>query len=136
MKRIITLAILLAGATFGAASYASAQEAAVKVNVPFEFAVGSHVLPAGTYHIAAQGDSLAIADYDNKSSLFILANHGDMATDGQSKLIFDVVEGRYFLRKIETTYSKTSVDFPKSKLEKHSQELAQSRTIYAETASR
>jgi hypothetical protein len=136
MKRIITAAILLIGATFGVSRHASAQEAAVKVDVPFDFAVGSHVLPAGTYRIAPNGDSLAFENHDKRAFLFILANHGDTATDGQSKLTFDIAHGKYFLRKIETASEKTSAAFPVSKQEKQSQEIAQSRIIYAETASR
>ncbi len=136
MKRIITAAILLIGTGFGISSHASAQEAAVKVDVPFDFAVGSHVLPAGTYRIAAHGDSLAFDNYDKKAFLYALARRGDMATDGQSKLKFDNVQGRYFLRTIVSTSAKTSVVFPASKLETMSREVAQTRTIYAETASR
>ena len=136
MKRIITAAILLIGTGFGISSHASAQEAAVKVDVPFDFAVGSHVLPAGTYRIAAHGDELAFDNHDKKAFLFTLTYRGDMAKDGKPKLIFDDAHGQYFLRRIETTSSSTSVAFPVSKLEKHSQEIAESRIIYAETASR
>lgn len=136
MNRIITAAILLIGVTAGISNRASAQEPAVKVNVPFDFAVGTHVLPAGTYRIEAHNDSLAFDNRDKKAFLFTLARRGDMATEGRSKLVFDNVEGRYFLRKIETTSARTSVDFPISKLEKASREVAQTRSIYAETSSR
>jgi hypothetical protein len=136
MKRIITAAILLSGMTFGISNRASAQEAAVKVDVPFDFAVGTHVLPAGNYRIAAHGDALLFDNHDQKASLFTLALRGDTAKDGLSKLIFDDVQGRYFLRHIVSTSSKVSVNFPISKLESGSQEIAQSRSIYAETSSR
>jgi hypothetical protein len=137
MKRIITLAILSIGASLGINNYASAQEAAVKVNVPFDFAVGTHVLPSGTYRIAAQGNFLEFDRADRKTSLFILGEPGERAQEGQqSKLVFDNVQGRYFLRKIETKSAKTSAEFPVSKLETKSKELAQSRSIYAETSSR
>jgi hypothetical protein len=136
MKRIIAVAILMFGATFGMTSRASAQEPAVKVDVPFDFAVGSHVLPAGDYTIAAHGDSLVFENRDQNASLFALANRGDVSTDGESKLTFDHVGGQYFLRKIVSTYSKTSVDFPVSKLETKSTEIAETRSIYATTSSR
>ncbi len=136
MKRIITAAILLIGATFTISSHASAQEAAVKVDVPFEFTVGNHVLPAGNYRITAHGESLAFDNNDRKAFLFTVAARDDMATDGKSKLIFDSVHGQYFLRRIETASAETSVEFPVSKQEKHSQEIAESRIIYGETASR
>jgi len=136
MKRIITAAILLIGVTANISSRASAQEPEVKANVPFDFAVGTHVLPAGTYRIAAHGDSLAFDNRDKKAFLFTQARPGETATEGRSKLVFDNVEGRYFLRKIETAFAKTSVEFPISKLEKASREVASTRSIYAETSSR
>ena len=136
MKRIITAAILMSGLALGNSNRATAQEPAVRVDVPFDFAVGSHVLPAGTYRIAAHGDSLVFDNREKKAELFALANRGDLAADGQSKLTFDHVHGQYFLRKIESTSAKTSVEFPASKLEKKSQEIAEIRSIYAETSSR
>jgi len=140
MKRIITVAILMIGASFGVSNRASAQEAALKVDVPFDFAVGNHVLPAGDYQIASHGDSLFFENREQRAELFTIAAAGDTATDGQSKLIFDNVQGQYFLRRIVSTSQKTSAAFPVSKLEKHSREVAQStigtRSIYAETSSR
>jgi hypothetical protein len=136
MKRIITAAILLIGATCSISSRALAQEAAVKVDVPFDFTVGNHVLPAGSYRIVAHGESIAFDNHDKKAFLFTVACQSDLTTDGKSKLTFDDVHGQYFLRRIESTSVETSVEFPVSKQEKHSQELAESRVIYAETASR
>jgi len=140
MKRIITVAILMIGASLGASNRASAQEPALKVDVPFEFAVGDHVLPAGNYQIASHGETLSFENLEQRAELFILAAADDTAKDGQSKLIFDNVQGQYYLRRIVSTSQKTSVEFPVSKLEKHSREVAQStvgtRSIYAETSSR
>jgi hypothetical protein len=124
------------GTTLGVSNSASAQEPAVKANVPFDFAVGTHVLPAGNYQIAAHGDSLVFDNRDQKASLFALAIHGDTATDGQSKLVFDHVGGQYFLRRIVSTNAKVSADFPMSKLETKSEEIAETRSIYATTSSR
>jgi len=140
MKRIITVAILMIGASLGVGNRASAQEPALKVDVPFEFAVGNHVLPAGNYQIAAHGDSLFFDNHEQRAELFTIATAGDTATDGQSKLIFDNVQGKYFLRRIVSTSQETSAAFPVSKLEKQSREVAESnvgiRSIYAETSSR
>jgi hypothetical protein len=149
MKRIITLAMVLVGAGL---SHASAQQAALKVNVPFDFAVGNHVMPSGEYRISTQGDDLVFENRTQKAYLFTLAEPSDASKDGTSKLTFDVVQGQYFLREISSTSVKTSAEFPTSKLEKHSKEIAlreanseqtaksrqaiDSRVIYAETASR
>ena len=135
MKRIIT-ALVMVGLTFGISSAASAQEPAIKADVPFDFAVGSHVLPAGTYKIAPHGDLLVFDNRDANASLYTLANHGDTAADGKGRLTFDHINGQYFLRQIESTSAKTSVEFPVSKLEAKSNEIAETRSIYAETSSR
>jgi hypothetical protein len=140
MKRIITVAILMIGASFGVSNRATAQEATLKVDVPFEFAVGNHLLPAGNYQIASHGDSLFFDNREQGAGLFTMAIAGDTTKDGQSKLTFDNVEGKYFLRKIVSTSQKTSATFPVSKLERHARETAQAtvgtRNIYAETSSR
>ena len=60
MKRNIIAALFMVGLAFGISNRALAQEPAVKVDVPFDFAVGTHVLPARTYKIAAHGDLLAL----------------------------------------------------------------------------
>ena len=145
MKRMITLALVVAG--LGYTSYASAQNAAVKVNVPFDFAVGNQILPAGEYRItAAESDDLVFESRDHRAHLYTVAEPGETATDGKAKLTFDVVQGKYYLRTIAATSSKTSAAFPTSRLEKKSQELAmqqakpqapaETRTIYAEIARR
>ena len=144
MKRMITLALVVAG--LGYTSYASAQNAAIKVDVPFDFAVGNHVLPSGEYRISHDGGTLVLESRDHRAHLYTVAEPGDTAKDGKSKLTFDVVQGQYFLRKIASTSSSTSAEFPASRLEKKSRELSmqqakwqepeQSSTIYAETARR
>jgi hypothetical protein len=50
-----------------------------------------------------------------------------MAAHGRGKLTFDHVHGQYFLRRIESTSAFTSVEFPVSKLERKSSEIAEIR---------
>lgn len=135
MKHTIALAILAMGMGFGFTSHASAQDSAVRVKVPFDFAVGSHVLPQGTYRISADGNFLGFQNAEKKASLYTTTMPGDTSKDGRSVLVFDHVNDKYFLRKIVSTYSRTSADFPKSKLEKNSQETVSSLNIYADPAS-
>lgn len=146
MKRIITLTMVLVGGGLGYTSCASAQGAAIEVNVPFDFAVGNHVLPAGEYRIAARGDELVFENREHHAYLSTLAEPSDAANDGKSALSFDVVQGKYYLRKIASTSARTSGEFPTSRLEKQSRELAmqqaksqeseQTRTIYTRVAGR
>ena len=136
MKRNIIAALFMVGLTFGISNRALAQEPAVKVDVPFDFAVGTHVLPAGTYKIAAHGDLLAFDNHDTNAELYTIALHRETAADGRSKLTFDHVHGQYFLRRIESTSAMTSVEFPVSKLEQKSSEIAETRCSYADPSSR
>jgi hypothetical protein len=146
MKRIITLTLVLVGAGLGYTSCASAQVAAVEVNVPFDFAVGNHTLPAGEYRISSQGNELVFENREQRAYLSTLVEPSDAATDGKSRLTFDVVQDKYYLRKVASTWAKTSGEFPASRLEKKSRELAvqqaksqepaQTRTIYVAVANR
>ena len=52
MKRIASIA-LFALVSFVTVGFASAQERAVKADVPFDFTVGNKLVPAGTYTISA-----------------------------------------------------------------------------------
>lgn len=136
MKRTIALATLALGMSIGFTTHVSAQTTAVRVTVPFDFAVGNHVLPQGTYRIGTDGDLLAFNGRDQKASLFTVAPRGEASKDGKSVLVFDNIEGQYFLRKIVTTSARISADFPMSKLEKNSRESIGTRSVYAETSSR
>ena len=128
MKRIITLAIFIVGVTLATTSRASAQTAQVEVKVPFDFAVGDRILPQGTYKIEPNGDFLLFVSKEHsEASIYANASHGDTSIDGRSLLSFDVVDGKHFLRKIASTDSLTSADFPVSKIEKNAEELYASR---------
>jgi len=136
MKRIITAAILVLGISLGISNRASAQDGGIRVTVPFDFAVGNHILPQGTYRIASDGNFLAFNNSDRKASLFMPGIRNEGAKDGKSMLVFDDVNGQYFLRNIYSSYARTSVAFPKSKLEQKSQEAPAIRNVYAENSSR
>jgi hypothetical protein len=128
MKRIIALAIFIVGVTLAMTNRASAQTSSVTVVVPFDFAVGDHILPKGTYKIEPAGDFLLFNSKEHSSdSMYANAWHGDASIDGRSVLSFDVVDGKHFLRKIVSPASVDCADFPVSKLEKNAEELYASR---------
>lgn len=128
MKRIITLAIFIVGVSLAMTNRASAQTAAVYVNVPFDFAVGNHIMPKGTYKIEPSGDFLLFNSKEHsEASMYANASHGDTSIDGRSVLSFDVVDGKHFLRKISSPSSTDCANFPVSKLEKNAEELYASR---------
>lgn len=136
MKRIIALALLVVGMNFGMTHRAAAQEAGIRVTVPFDFAVGNRILPSGTYWIAADSGFLSFNNSERKAFLFLSGLQSETSKDGRSVLQFDNVDGQYFLKQIISTSSKTSVAFPTSKLEKQSKEMRGSRNIYGATSSR
>lgn len=137
MNRIIAFALLLVGMSLGMASRASAQYPSVIVKVPFDFAVGNRVLPPETYKISPSGAFLSFNSNDWKHSVFALGLQSNSTTDGRDKLVFDYVNGRYFLRGIVSNWKRLSVQFPLSNAERKSQEMrASTRDVYTETASR
>jgi hypothetical protein len=136
MKRTIALAILALGMSLGFISHASAQATSVRVTVPFDFAVEGNILPQGTYQIGTSGGFLGFKNASQHASLFAQGLPGAVSKDGRSVLVFDKVQGKYFLRKIVTFSGPLSVDFQRSKQDSKTRESAELRSIYAETSSR
>ncbi|HEY2468865.1 MAG TPA: hypothetical protein VGI45_13630 [Terracidiphilus sp.] len=128
MKRTLVTVTLAALMGLGFVSHASAQANQIVVTVPFDFAVGSRTLPQGTYRIGRDGDFLAFRNAEQKTALFTSGLPGESSKDGTSKLIFDNLDGSYFLRKIVTLSQTSSVDFPQSGSESKARE---SRSVYA-----
>lgn len=137
MKHIIASAILVFGAAIGLAAHASAQENdLVRTNVPFDFMVGSHTLPSGSYRIESNGEFIEFSNVDRKVAVFTTSYHGTPSLDGTSRLKFDVVSGHHYLREIETPSAKTTMDFPVSRAEHSATELLASHDANAVTRGR
>lgn len=119
MKRIRVLTLLLAATFLQFLPRLQAQEIA-KAKVPFDFAVNETTLPAGDYLISRLGDFLRIQSQDTSDGVYVIPHcAGEVASEGQSRLIFDNQDGLYFLRSIATPSFKTSVDLPVSKLHRN-----------------
>lgn len=127
MKRIIALAIIIAGAAVGSVTRASAQEPEVVAKVPFDFVVENQTLPAGKYRIESHGDSLMIESLDGNGAVFAIAFQGETTRDGHSALYFDVLGGDHFLRRVASPIARTSMEFPVCKIEKKAEVLRASR---------
>lgn len=118
MKRNTAIA-LLALSTLGAAARAVAQAPAVEATVPFEFTVGSKMLPAGAYTItSSESGVILIRNADNH----FWAETTAMPTNQQSSrggaLVFDKYGNKYFLHEVlDPNYAGLNVDVPKSKME-------------------
>jgi hypothetical protein len=105
MKKSYLTAVLTLTCLLGVGISASAQDTeGVRVNVPFEFVAGGTTLPAGTYTIGRifvdAYSGIEISGRGNGT--FVLPVEVDGTPDGQPKLSFEQVGGKYFLRGADT----------------------------------
>ena len=94
----LTLVLVVSAAT---AMGQTANESA-KVTIPFAFSVGDKELPAGTYVISKNGNTLLIQNARGKGSAATLAAQ-TIATDRASaigRLVFNRYNDEYFLSQI------------------------------------
>jgi hypothetical protein len=108
MNKTYFAAVLMLICLLGVGVSARAQDAdAVVVSVPFAFVAGGATLPAGEYRVSRVNPGvnreLAITGY-NKGNVFVLPVAFDdvAAANGQPKLSFEHVGGKYFLTGIKT----------------------------------
>ena len=73
---------------FGAVISAHAQAGAVRVRVPFEFAVGEKVLPAGEYVVRPDHNLILLQAADGKVAATAQVNHGEPNGGKSAKVIF------------------------------------------------
>jgi len=119
MNRIQTallgVGLLLAG------SAAQAQETHIKANVPFDFAVGNKVLPAGEYEVTtvtAGNEGLLIRSDAGKSAAFAVTNMcSSNKPSDKTKLVFHALAGQYFLSQVWMEGNTAGRQFRKSKAE-------------------
>jgi hypothetical protein len=112
---LFTLGLLLA------VSATQAQRVRVKADIPFDFAVGNQVLPAGEYQVIPTGGSLQTllirASESTDTAAVITFACSDAKRTDTTKLVFHVVGGRYFLSQIWTEGYEQGRQLPKSKME-------------------
>jgi hypothetical protein len=126
MKRITAIA-LLAIANFAMAVTSLAQSNEVKAKVPFAFAVGSTVFPAGIYTITSQSShAILIKNLDQTVAALSLVNQDSNKSPNGGKLVFHRYAGQYFLSEILCDRADMNLELPTSKREKTAQ-LQQAR---------
>lgn len=117
MKRITVAAFFTLASILGVGT-AFAQSHEVQATVPFNFAVGSRVLPAGTYTLAPAMDG-AIEIQNREAHIAVLAQgSNDSRPSAGCALSFDRRAGQYFMRGILCNSAAMNVSLPSSKLEK------------------
>ena len=124
MKHLIAAITLFVVFGLFAVVSSQAQERVISTDVPFDFAVGDRVLPSGSYRITAVANSfqVLIDGKETKTAMYAAGFPRDGAATGPSQLVFDKVGDRYFLKAV-VSRAVTSVEFPKSKMEKKAQSL-------------
>ncbi len=102
-----------------------------KATIPFAFQAGSQVLPAGTYTISRQSDSLLLLrDPSQKEAEFVMVHSAYTVHKAKaSVIVFDRRGDQYFLRNIWTANSDTGLECPKS----HAEKLAEKQMEVAKT---
>jgi hypothetical protein len=117
MKRTIAIAFL-ASTMVMALSTASAQSKA-KATIPFNFRVGSALLPAGSYEIdSSQTRVIWFHSEDGHSNAAVLAVSTSGETKAAEKLVFNRYGDRYFLSETRNASGESEMTFARSKLEK------------------
>ena len=117
MKRITVIA-LLAVAGIISTGKALAQSDEVRVAVPFDFAVGNKVLPAGTYLITSPSDWVIEIQNQNTRDAMLALVAGDNDQSAKNVLVFDKHSNHYFLREILCDSAKMNVSLPRATIEK------------------
>jgi hypothetical protein len=117
MKRITALAFLTAALISMGGARAHAQAAEFKV--PFDFAVGSQVFPAGSYRVNyyPTKNAILIRNQDDRFHAFTTTHLADPSTrDGE--VVFTKYGNQYFLHEVLCSARSMNVALPTSTREK------------------
>jgi len=123
MKRT-TAITLLAIANLALAGTSFAQSNGVRATVPFDFTVGSKLLPSGTYTIAPLSGNatvILIRSHDKPLATLSLVHQDSNKSPNGGKLLFHKYGGQYFLSEILCDRADMNVELPTSKREKRAQ---------------
>jgi len=126
MKRTIGIAIL--AATMGMALSSASAQSKSKATIPFNFRVGSTLMPAGLYEIRhVEANQIWLRNLDGRENAVVLSTTTTGDTAPVEKLVFNKYGERYFLKQTVSAAGKGEMTFSPSTLEK---------SIRAEEASR
>ena len=118
MKKSLLLLAALVLTFVGGAASAFAQDAIVKVRIPFDFTVLNSALPAGNYTVSKlTADSWAIRNDDTgKAMAAVATSYGVNRDDNFGALVFKQFGSSYFLSEVHCLGSTSSL--PTSKAER------------------
>jgi hypothetical protein len=123
-----TIAVAFCAATMILASSCASAQSYAKATIPFDFRVGSALLPSGNYVIdSSRPRTLWVRSEDGRASAFILASSASGSTRAAHRLVFHRYGSQYFLTETRRADGESEMTFGPSKLEK---------SVRAEEASR
>lgn len=89
----------------------------LRVNIPFDFAAGKYLLPAGEYYVRISYDPNAIAMQraDGRQAVVVLS-HGaqPQGPADQAKLVFNAYGSRFFLSQVFTSGRNLGEELPRT----------------------
>ena len=126
MKR--TIAIAFCAATMILASSSAFAQSYANANIPFDFRVGSALMPSGAYLIdSSHSRALWVRSLDGRANAVILASSATGSALAAHKLVFHRYGNQYFLTETRRANGESEMTFAPSNLE---------RSILTEEASR
>lgn len=113
--KILGLAVLALSAVA-----AMAQNAAVKVKVPFDFIAGGTTVSAGTYKMEANSSNwmVSLTQPDGRGVYLLSQPRSPKKIESLGALVFHRYGDRYFLREMRTAGGWMNYGWPESKQEK------------------
>jgi hypothetical protein len=117
LSLIGALSMLLLGGS------ALAQTVHVQLNVPFDFTVGSKILPAGQYELRSAGQPnnprlLELCRMDGAIEMYIPASDvQSTSASSETKVVFRHYGNVYFLSQLWTAGTRAGWEFPKTRAE-------------------
>ena len=131
MKRIPVTALLSLAALLTGGSALAQMRHEVRAYVPYDFTVGTMILPAGHYSFdsvssPAAANDLRIENTDVRGFNALVRATDDgpwqvlpSAVVNRAHLVFDQYGGQYFLREVRGPVAAVNVDIPISAAEEH-----------------
>jgi len=131
MKKIPVTAVLSLGALLTAGSASAQMRHEVRAYVPYDFTVGTTILPAGHYSFDTESSPIAAnelrienTDVPGFTALVPTTDNGPWqvlpsAVVQRAHLVFDQYAGQYFLREVRGPVAAVNVDIPISGAEEH-----------------
>ena len=115
-----TIAIAFCAATMMVAASCATAQSYAKATIPFDFRVGSALLPSGNYMIdSSHPRTLWVRSEDGHANAVILAASTSGSTRAAYGLVFHRYGNQYFLTETRQANGESDMTFGPSKLEKN-----------------